>query len=275
MADLSDVESAIAAATEAIIYPQGINAPSILGTVVRIYRGWPNAAALNADLANGVVNLSIFPDPQSHRNTTRLLDPPTPSAPVLPTLTVTVAGQTATFGGTAGIGQIAGLMVDNSAFVHLTQKGDTPENVAATLAAYIRQSRIALANGANVTVPGAGSIIGRVVADQVVLNETRRQVQSLRLSCWCPTPVLRDTTSSLIDQSLSASTFVTLADGSSARLRNIGTRVFDQSQNANLYRRDLLLEVEYATIITQTLPSVVFGISGLLPNGTASKTLLG
>ena len=87
--------------------------------------------------------------------------------------------------------------------------------------------------------------------------------------------MLRDTTSSLIDQSLSASTFVTLADGSSARLRNIGTRVFDQSQNANLYRRDLLLEVEYATIITQTLPSVVFGISGLLPNGTASKTLLG
>ena len=37
-----------------------------------------------------------------------------------------------------------------------------------------------------------------------------------------------------------------LADTSQARLREIDTLVFDQSQNANLYRRDLLVTVEVA-----------------------------
>ncbi len=275
MADLSDVETAIANAVEAIIYPKGTNAPSVLGSVVRVYRGWPNPAALNNDLAAGAVNLTIFPDPKAHRITTRLIDPPAPSAPVLPTLTVTVSGQTATFGGIANIGQIAGLLIDNAAFVHRTQSGDTPEGVAATLAAYISTNRIALASGAKVTIPGAGSVIGRVVADQSAQLETRRQVQTLRLTCWCPTPELRDEAASALDRGLSQIAFLPLPDTSSARLRNSGTRVFDQSQNANLYRRDLLLEVEYATTITESLPTMIFGISALLPNANASKNLLG
>jgi hypothetical protein len=38
-----------------------------------------------------------------------------------------------------------------------------------------------------------------------------------------------------------------------------GTTVFDQSQNARLYRRDLLYSVEYPTIISDTQPSMLFG----------------
>ena len=275
MADLSDVETAITNAVEALIYPLGTSAPSILATTVRVYRGWPNPAALNADLAAGNVNLTIFPDPQANRITTRMIDPPAPSAPVVPTLTVAISGQTATFGGVASTGQVAGLLIDNAAFVHRTQSGDTPEGVAATLAAYISTSRIALASSATVTIPGAGSIIGRVTADQSAQAETRRQIQSLRLTCWCPTPALRDEAASALDRGLSEIAFLPLPESTHARLRPVGTRVFDQSQNANLYRRDLLLEVEYATTVTESLPSLIFGISALLPNGNVSKTLLG
>ena len=53
MADESDVETTLATLVTAQIYPQGTNAPSALGPLVRIYRGWPNPTALNADLAAG------------------------------------------------------------------------------------------------------------------------------------------------------------------------------------------------------------------------------
>ncbi len=275
MADLSDVETTIANLVEALVYPQGTNAPSITSALTRVYRGWPNQSALNADLAAGAINITIFPDAQGHRLTTRYLDPATPSAAVLPTLTISISAQTATFGGTAGLGQVAGLLVDNAAYVHRTEAGDTPQGLAATLAAYIRTTRIVQINGASLTIPGAGSVIGRVVADQSAQEETRRQVQTIRLSLWCPTPTARDVIASAIDQGLSQTTFLTLPDGTAARLRQSGTLVFDQSQNANLYRRDLLLEVEYATTVTQTLPSLIFGDSRLLPNGSLTQSLLG
>ncbi|MDR3525383.1 MAG: hypothetical protein P4L66_14930 [Acetobacteraceae bacterium] len=275
MADLSDVETAIAALVEAILYPQGTGAPSILGTLTRVYRGWPNPAALNTDLAAGNVNITIFPDAQSRRNTTRFIDPPTPATPIAPTLTVAVTGQSVTFGGTASLGQLAGLLIDNAAFVHRTQTGDSPEGVAATLAAYIRTTRIAHVTGASIAIPGAGSVIGRVVADQSAQTETRRQLQTIRLSCWCPNPTTRDSAASAIDQALSLVHYLTLPDGTAARLQEAGTLVFDQSQNANLYRRDLLLDVEYATTASQTLPALIFGLSQWLPNGNATQTLLG
>lgn len=275
MADLSDVETILASLVTNAVYPQGTNAPSVPGCLVKIYRGWPNQTTLNADLALGAINVTVYPDPSQHQITTRYLDPPSAEAPVLPTLTATTNAQSVTFGGNADLGQLAGVLVDGSAFVHRTAAGDTPELVAAILATYIRTRRIAQVSGATIIIPGAGSLIVRIVADQLSIAETRRQIQGFRLSCWCPTPALRDETAMLIDHALSAQNFLTLPDTSQARLRETSTRVFDQSQNANLYRRDLLVAVEYPTTITTTLPAVIFSDSRILPNGVQTQSLLG
>jgi hypothetical protein len=53
--------------------------------------------------------------------------------------------------------------------------------------------------------------------------------------------------------------FLTLDDSTSARVLYRDTSVYDQSENASLYRRDLLYNVEYATIVTQANPSMLFG----------------
>ena len=275
MADQSDVETVLATLITSVIYPFGTAAPSTLGGLVKIYRGWPNQTTLNGDLAAGTINVTIYPNPAHHQNTTRYIDPPAAESLVLPALIASVSGQSVTFSGSADLGQLAGVVVDNSAFVHRTAMGDTPQLVAAILASYIRTHRIVQVTGASLTVPGAGSLIARVVADQLSLTETRRQVQGFRLSCWCPTPALRDQTAILIDQALSTQTFLTLTDSSQARLREVDTLVFDQSQNANLYRRDLLVAVEYPTTIATTLPAVIFGRSVLSPNGLQTHSLLG
>jgi hypothetical protein len=280
MADQSDVETALTTLIGAVIYPQGTNAPSILGAACRIYRGWPNTAALDADLAAGRVNITVFPDARHEQNTTRWTEEYSVTQPITPTLTIATAvtgtGSTATIGGTASPGQVAGLLVDNLAVVHRTAAGDTPDLVAATLASYLRTQRVAAVAGATITIPGAHLLVGRVVADQQVQQEIRRQRQNFRISCWCPDPTTRDTAGAAVDVALAAQNFIALPDGTSGRLRFVSSTVFDQSEDASLYRRDLLYGVDYATTQTIALPSMIFGDATLSPDGAGIvQSLLG
>ena len=53
--------------------------------------------------------------------------------------------------------------------------------------------------------------------------------------------------------------FIDLSDGTQGRLTYAGTTVFDQSQDALLYRRDLIYSVEYATTLSANQPAMLFG----------------
>jgi hypothetical protein len=102
-----------------------------------------------------------------------------------------------------------------------------------------------------------------VVADAPAKQEVRRQEQGFRAICWCPDPTIRDATAGAVDLALSRRHFIALSDGTSGRLTYAGTTEFDQSQNARLYRRDLNYNVEYATILSDILPTMLFGTLGL------------
>ncbi|MDR3718388.1 MAG: hypothetical protein P4K98_06270 [Bryobacteraceae bacterium] len=267
MADQSDVESALVTIMADVLYPNGASAAGVLSETVKLYRGWPNTATLRTDLAANILNMTVFPMERGTKNTTRWPAEVVSTSGGTPTLSVNVAGSTATFSGTADAGQLAGLLVDGLAVVHRTVSGDTAELVAATLAEWLRTTRIALVDGSSVTVPGAGFMVGRVVADHTVVVSTRSQEQKFRISCWCPDATSRDTLAKAIDGALASQTFISLSDGTSGRLRYVGTTVFDQSQDAALYRRDLVYSVEYQTTVTETLPSMLFGDTALAPVG--------
>lgn len=262
MADQSDVETALVSLLTATLYPQGSDQPSTIAATCRIYRGWPNAAALDADLAAGRVNLTVFPAPGPQRNTTRFPETWT-GPPATPTLTVTTAGNSATFSGTAAAGQLAGLLVAGQSYAYRCQTGDTPALVAAALCAAIRTNRPALLSATTITVPGVSTLIARTAADTAMTQELRRQAQQFRISAWCPTPALRDATITAIDPVLAATAFLTLPDGSGARLRYASTANFDNLQDAALYRRDLIYDVEFPTTQSTMQPEMLFGSLGL------------
>ncbi len=178
---------------------------------------------------------------------------------VTPALTVTVAGTTATFAGSAGLGQLAGILVEGRSYVHRTAAGDTPDLVAAVLAAAIAPTRPATAAGAAVTLPGAGAVVARTAADAATTDELRRQCQRFRITAWCPSPDLRDAACAALDGTFAATPFLTLADGTQARLTYASTTTFDQRQDAALYRRDLLYAVEFPTTQVAIQPSMLFG----------------
>lgn len=276
MPDQSEVETTLAQSIETALYPNGTAAPSILNRAIRIFRGWPNQSALDADLAAGRLNVSVFPDPLHQQNTTRYPAEYRVAAPVTPTLTVITTPNTATFAGTADPGQLVGLLVDNIAAVHRTQPRDTPELVAAILAADLAPYRFILVSGATVTIPSAHQLIARVVADQPARMEIRRQRQLFRLTAWCPDPATRDACASAIDAALAAITFLNFTDGTYGNLRFHSSTVFDQHQDAALYRRDLVYAVEYATTLAATLPAMLFGDATIAPNqGPTTQSLLG
>lgn len=269
MADQTDVETVLATLAAAALYPSGTSNPSVPGPDCRIYRGWPVPAALDADLAAGRINVTVFPLEFKLRNVTRYPAQWAPLEVSVPALQASVSGVSATFYGTASAAQLAGLLVDGRTYVYRTQANDTPELVAANLAALVRADRIALLTHASVAIPGAAQIEARTVADGGVLMELRRQEQHFRITAWCPDPASRDATASCIDADFAARRFIDLPDGTQGRLLYAATAVFDQSQDAALYRRDLIYSVEYATTRSTTQPAMLFGTGAI---NTASFT---
>ena len=263
MADLSDVETALRDLVTASVYPDGV--PSALpGTLplspvihapVKSRRGWPDAAALDSDLLKGVVNVSVYSMPGHSRPILRYMDDwnPAPSPP--PTILVATSGDTATFSGAGGVGQLAGVqLADGTAYaVHAT---GSPSNTAAALAAIVPD---AVADGPALTLPTSG-FVARTGGPVTEVREVRRQVQGFRVIVWCPTEPLRDLVSATVDLAFAEldDTWILLPDGTGGLLHYAGTLPDDAPTKANLWKRDLEYTVEYATVATRKSPPILF-----------------
>lgn len=267
MADLSDVEQAIADTASAILYPQGGSDSSIVGLTCRIYRGWPNSATLNSDLNSGIVNVTISSDNDTGKTTTRYLENWQYQVRTTALIAAT-SGRTITINGSAAVGDVVGALIDGTAFPYRIMSGDTPPLVAANLCNAIRVKRTASVSYNVITVPGSHSIVVRAVADGSASCEARRQEKDIRIVFWCPSPTVRDSIAGAVDSGLAQMSFIILPDGTSGRLTYQGSHTYDQSQNALLYRRDIVYRIEYPTIISVDLPSLLFGVSSLNEDST-------
>jgi len=259
MPDQADVEDALAAAVAGTLYPAGAEQASAVGTDCRVYRGWPTAAALEADLASGVAHVSVQPMPAGFRDATRFLGEWQGSVPPV-TLTAAVAGELVSFAGTASAGQVAGVRVDGVPHAYRVRAGDTPGVVAAVLAELVRTVRPAELHGDGFLLPGSVGIAARVVADGVGGTELRRQRAGFRVTAWCPDPATRDRVAGCVDAGLAAIRFLDVG-GWGCWLRLSGGSVVDANSVAGVWRRDLLYSVEYPTVAPGALPSMLFGVS--------------
>lgn len=275
MADQSDVENALAALVANALYPNGTSAPSVNGTVYRVYRGAPASPVLDADLAQGAVHISVSANASRVRDATRYPRHWVSVKPVSAVLSVAVANVTATFLGTCAVGQLAGVVVNETAFPCAVQASDTPFTVASNLAALIRAAGwIVDYSGTSLTVPAATQFEARVVAGAGALQELRRQVQEFRVSLWCPDPALRDATAVVVDPAMIAANFIALADGSFGRVKYAGDQTTDAAADATVYRRDLIYSVEFPTTLNQQLAAMLFGTAAVQVNATLTGNFL-
>jgi hypothetical protein len=258
VADLSQVETALVQAILSAVYPDGISAQSTVGVPTRIYRGWPRASQLDADLASGVVNISVFPRPGATRNTTRMDRRWRDGEIIAPTMSVSVAGNTVTISGPPGVVQNVGIRTNEGAWAVTASVTDGASTVAANLRAIIPGAG---GSGANVVMPSTDGLLARVGGTGPAYMEVRRQTQSFQVTIWAPTPALRDSVASVVDVALAQIDWLPVPDGAGteAWMTYNNSTVVDEPSKDNLWRRDLMYTIEYPTLATLTAAQMLFG----------------
>jgi hypothetical protein len=283
MADISDVYAAFCTAILAVLYPSGAPQPGIAspvtGSVCRIYPGWPAGYELDADLLAGTVNVSVFSPQGGFHNTTRFPRSwiTTGSAPT--TLSAAVSGTTVTFSGTmpsADVQNVA-VIVDNVPYVYQTGQYDTLATVAAGLATAISANRTATANGAVLTIPNSHLIVARIGGVQTGILPVQQVTRNFQVHFFCNSPAQRDLASAPVVSALASSIFLSLNDGTGARIILTNDIVLDVAQKPLCYRRILGFSVEFSITQASTFPQAVVlstsvqGGQGTIGSFTASE----
>jgi hypothetical protein len=270
MADLSDVENALVAIVAGALFPSaylpGAYQASAVGTVCKLYRGWPESANLNADMALGRAHVSVFSDPGMTRNVSRWPINTVQISAFTPTLTVAVSGATVTIGGTVTAGNVVGLQFGkpSAAYAYAALSTDTLATIAAAIVAKIPG---ATSSGAVITLPTVLGVGAGVMVLQNALTVTRQQEQGIRVSIWAPTPAARDNIAAVIDNALAClknaisgapTRFFPVGSSEFARLAYRTTYSNDMPARDRIWRRDLCYTVEYPTTLIEQDPAVLF-----------------
>lgn len=256
MADITDVENSLVALIAQTLYPNGTAQPSVAGFDCAVYAGWPTASRLDADLAAGKTHVTVFPT-ATERNTSRYPKEWKTQAVTVPTLTLAIAGQTVTVGGAIPSPFSAhnlAILATGKNYVYAVQAGDTLASIATALAALLAADFPGTTStGAVITCPVSCHLTAaKVGTSGTSIREVRRQERVFQITVWSNTPANRDAVIQPVDLALAATNFITLADGTAARLLYKGSPITDNNQKAKLYRRDLMYTVEYATTQVKT-----------------------
>ena len=261
MPDQSEMAGAVAAAVVGMLYPQGAAAASAVGATCRVFRGAAVAPAVEADASAGIVQVAVGPVDGTWRDTSRFEDFWQVLQVAAPGITVAVDGDTVTFGGVPRLGDAAGLRADGRTYATRVRQGDEPALVAAVLAGLVRADRPALVTGPAVQLPGASDVLGRVAADGGGGRELRRQVQTFRAAVHAPDFSTRDRVAALVEQGFALQQFMDVRGWACRVLPGGGATTDDGA--AGIWRRDVLLLIEWPTTVEADLPSMLFGVSGL------------
>lgn len=278
MADISDVCDVMAALAAQAVYPNGTGQPSITGAQVACFQGWPDPASLDADLAKGNVQVSIYPRPEE-RNTSRFPKDMQPLVVQTPTLALTISGQTVTVSGTVPpVNNPTNLCIEanKQAFVYPVQPSDTLTGIATALANLVAAGIAGTtSSGAVISVPATARLTAaRVGVTATAIREIRRQERRVMLTVWAPTPEARKALAGAIDVAFAEIQFLTMPDTFAARIIYRGSPLTDGNQKDNLYRRDLIFTVEFATTDVITATQVTQQVTNIAPQNAPPFTLI-
>jgi hypothetical protein len=291
VADLSDVTAYLATQAAAAVYPSGSSQPSVAAMDCLIYEGWPIPDALDKDMAGtmagpsgGVVprpngpraNVSIFPMLGTGKTVYQILDETYVVTPVVYGMTPSLSGNVTTVSGQPNTGEYLTLILDRAVVI-----SQTGANTAALLAALAAQ---AVGFGYTATSTATTLTITPTTSIPIVLRQggmatlgkvTHRQCHAVMVTVWAPTRVSRTALASAIDNVIKQTIKVTMPDTSQALIIYSRTNVSDEMQATTIYRRDLIYDVEYATV--QEFPGYVIttvNTSVISAVGAATATAL-
>lgn len=259
MADLTDVQSALASEVAQTLYPNGTAQPSAVGNAVRIYPGWPDPATLDADMAAGIANVSVFALDMS-RSVHQMQQIWQTVSVAATQLVASVSGMTITLTGTITLPQAVSVQQGNVQASYAVQSTDTLTSICTALAALVPG---ATSSGNTITFPAGANPQMLFAEPASVLREVGRQQQVFQVSVWAPTPSLRAQIASLIDPVIRVNHQLTMPDTTAAEIKYAGSADMDDLSKRALFVRHLRYQAEYATTQTQTTTTVTLPVANL------------
>lgn len=265
MADLADVTTYLAAMAASAVYPNGATQPSVASVDCRIYEGWPLPDKLDKDMAGlnddgtvraggAVANVSVYPMQGTGVEVYQILDETYTIVPVSYGMVPSVTGNVITVTGQPKTGEYLTLICDGN-LVFSQTGASTVALLAALLAAVQVNYPSASATSNTLTVPVGHSMVVRQGGVATLGKVTHRQKHSVMVTVWAQNKTVRASLGAAIDNLLKQGIKITLPDTSQAIVRYSRTNVSDDQQSTGIYRRDLIYEVEYATV--QQFPGYV------------------
>ena len=256
MADQTDVENVIAGLIVGYVYPGGASQAPAQGVAATIFPGWPVPASLDAALAAGQAMVSVVSTP-SVRETTRFPYQWKTASIVAPTIFGAVSGRTITLSGAIPSPFSAtnvSIITASNAFTYAVQPTDTLTTIASALVAVINAALPgATSSGAAITMAPSGQLPEvRIGTVGTTLLEIGRYEQLFKVMVFAPTPVARTALMNGILPSLGDTPWLSMPDGSAARMRVMKSVDFDTGQKVQVYRRDIDLLCEFGVNKTQT-----------------------
>ena len=253
MADLTDVQTGLVALISQILYPNGTANPSVSGTSYKIYPGWPQPQTLDADMASGIVHVSVFAPPMSRTIPQMGNNRWQQSTVGAQTITGSVAGDVLTLSGTISTPMAALVTANGTLYSYAVQATDTLTSICTALASQIPN---ATSSNATLTVPNAWQLSVAFSVGSTAIKEVGRQQQLFQVSVWAPTPGARQTAAIAIDPLLRDQIRIALPDNTWCQIRARSMADTDANQKPALFIRHLHYECEYATIVSQATQTV-------------------
>lgn len=268
MADISDVINTLGSLVGAAMYPNGTGQPSVVNTTVVVRSGWPVPQQLKTLMSTGDVMISIYGMPGMGKNTTRFLGDDDAEASIpAPNIAITISGNQVTIGGAIKAGEAATIKVNYQPYSYAIQATDTVDTIAAALAALIPHATV---SGAVITVSEVFDIEAAISVPVTVQQEIGRQAQVFMIVIWAPTEALRDAAGRALELAFKQQPRITMPDNTWARLLYRGVTQTDGAEKQQIYRRNLLYEVEYALTAPVTENTVTnLGVNITPANGSS------
>lgn len=286
MADLSDVTAYLYQQAILAVYPNGASAPSVANMDCIVGEGWPlgedidldvngkmkNAAGVAVDRPGGPrATVSIFPMQGTGKTVYQILDETyTISPPVInlsfnitgSPVTVSGGGTTINVSGQPAVGEYLTVVADEAHVYSAT--GPTTAALLSALAAQASANYPGTSSTATtLTVPVNAYLTVRQGGQAIQGKVTHRQCNQVMVTVWAPNRVARNQFSAAIDNLIKQNIRVTMPDTSQAMVIYSRTNTIDEQQAESIYRRDLIYDVEYATVfqfpayvITSTTTSI-------------------
>jgi hypothetical protein len=254
MSSLSDVQNAMVNIITPALYPNGTGSPSITGTNIAIAPGDFLKKDLDDGLLAGNSFVAVFAVNGMTRSTTRLRRKFVDAIISTPHLTLTVAGDTVTVGGTINAGEAAMVSVGGVGYSAKVVLGSTTTTIAAALAALI-PTATSLANV--VTIPNRFDL-DAIVSTQGTAREilfSREAV--LRARVIAPNHNDREAIGNAIDVGFGLNGYyMMMPDNVAASIRPNRIMELNPYELDNAFLRDYLYLVEYHTVTVQTFQTV-------------------